>query len=127
LILIGALAAPASADDGKPQGFYSNMEPAVEQGSLIGTEVFVLPYVDGDEVRYVALVQFADGVPLRPQLVDVRVEGRTLSFPVTHPELGEVRYSGTLDEDGLTGSFGADDPLPLPRGESIWQWGSDER
>jgi hypothetical protein len=127
LFLIGALVAPVSADEGKPHGFYSNMEPSVEQGSLIGTEVFVVPYVTGEEVNYVAMVQFADGVPARPQLVDVQVEGATLSFSVVHPELGEVRFSGAIDAEGLTGTFGDESELVLPRGESIWQWGSDER
>ena len=124
--VLGALVAPASASEYKIQGFYSNMEPSVEQGSLIGAEVFILPHVEDGEVAYTALVQFADGVPARPQLVDLDVEDRNVSFSAVHPEEGEIVFTGTIDSNGLTGRLGAMGEITLPRAESIWQWGPNE-
>jgi hypothetical protein len=124
VIALGAFVAPLPASESKIQGFYSNMEPSVDQGSLVGTEVFILPHIEDGEVAYTALVQFADGLPARPQLVDLDVRDRTISFSAVHPEKGEIRFSGSIDGDGLTGRFDVLGDIMLPRGESIWQWGA---
>jgi hypothetical protein len=127
LILIGASGVSAIAADAKLQGVYSNMEPSVEQGQLIGIEVFILPHVEEDKIAYSALVQFANGVPTRPQLVDLDVEGQGIGFSVTHPDAGEIRFEGRVDADGLAGRFDTLGEIALPRGESIWQWGASGR
>jgi hypothetical protein len=129
LSLIGASCASASAiaADAKLQGVYSNMEPSVEQGQLIGIEVFILPHVEEEKIAYSALVQFANGVPARPQLVDLDVEGQSVGFSVTHPDAGEIRFEGSIDADGLGGRFDTLGEIALPRGESIWQWGASGR
>jgi hypothetical protein len=124
LVLVGALVGPIVAAEPKIQGIYSNMEPSVEQGELVGTEIFILPHVENGEVAYMALVQFADGLPTRPQLVDLDVRDGILSFTALHPEEGEIRFTGTIDAEGLTGQFGSSGEVALPRGESIWQWGA---
>jgi hypothetical protein len=125
--LLGSAIACASADAPKLQGIYSNMEPSVEQGQLIGTEVFILPHVVDEEVAYVAVVQFSDGLPTRPQLVDVAVQDDGISFTAVHPIEGEIRFTGSIDTDGLTGRFDSLGEVSLPRGESIWQWGASGR
>jgi hypothetical protein len=123
-IVLGVFVAPLPASESKIQGFYSNMEPSVDQGSLVGTEVFILPHIEDDAVAYTALVQFADGLPARPQLVDLDVRDRTISFSAVHPEEGEIRFSGSIDDNGLRGRFDVLGEIMLPRGESIWQWGA---
>jgi hypothetical protein len=125
--LFGSAIACASADAPKLQGIYSNMEPSVEQGQLIGMEVFILPHVLDEEVAYVALVQFSDGLPTRPQLVEVAVQDDGISFTAVHPIEGEIGFRGSIDTDGLTGRFDALGEVALPRGESIWQWGASGR
>ncbi|CRI68007.1 conserved exported hypothetical protein [Thiocapsa sp. KS1] len=127
LVLVGALVGPVVAAEPKIQGIYSNMEPSVEQGELIGTEIFILPHVENGELGYMALVQFADGLPARPQLVDLDVQGGSLSFTAVHPEEGEIRFTGSIDAEGLTGQLGTLGEVALPRGESIWQWGASGR
>jgi hypothetical protein len=117
----------AAAGATKLQGIYSNMEPSVEQGELIGIEVFILPHVPDDEVAYVALVQFADGLPTRPQLVDLSIQDDGISFSVVHPAEGEIGFTGSIDMEGLTGRFDTLGEVSLPRGESIWQWGAGGR
>jgi hypothetical protein len=117
----------APAETAKLQGIYSNMEPSVEQGELIGIEVFVVPHIENDEVAYVALVQFSDGLPTRPQLVDLAIQDDGVSFSAVHPIEGEIRFTGSIDTDGLTGRFDALGEVSLPRGESIWQWGASGR
>ncbi|EGV18645.1 hypothetical protein [Thiocapsa marina] len=125
--LLGFAIACVAADAPKLQGIYSNMEPSVEQGELIGMEVFILPHVRDDEVAYVALVQFSDGLPTRPQLVDLAIRDDGMSFTAVHPTEGEIGFEGTIDADGLTGRFDALGEVSLPRGESIWQWGASGR
>jgi hypothetical protein len=125
--LLGSAIACASADAPKLQGIYSNMEPSVEQGQLIGMEVFILPHVLDEEVAYVALVQFSDGLPTRPQLVDLAIHDDGISFTAVHPVEGEIGFRGSIDTDGLTGRFDALGEVALPRGESIWQWGASGR
>lgn len=127
LILVGALVGPVVAAEPKLQGIYSNMEPSVEQGELIGTEIFILPHVRDDKIAYVALVQFADGLPTRPQLVDLAIQNGSIAFSAVHPAEGEIGFKGNIDADGLTGRFDALGEVILPRGESIWQWGASER
>jgi hypothetical protein len=125
--LLGSSLICASADAPKLQGVYSNMEPSVEQGELIGIEVFILPHVRDDEVAYVALIQFADGLPMRPQLVDLAIQDDGISFSAVHPVEGEIEFKGSIDMEGLTGRFDALGEVSLPRGESIWQWGASGR
>ncbi|WP_296809623.1 hypothetical protein [Thiocapsa sp.] len=127
--LLGSAVICAAADTPKLQGIYSNMEPSVEQGELIGIEVFILPHVQDqdDGVAYVALVQFADGLPTRPQLVDLAIEDDGVAFSAVHPVEGEIGFKGSIDTEGLTGRFDALGEVSLPRGESIWQWGASGR
>jgi hypothetical protein len=127
VVLLSSAVICAAADAPKLQGIYSNMEPSVEQGELIGIEVFILPHVQDDEVTYVALVQFADGLPTRPQLVDLAIQDEVISFSAVHPAEGEIGFKGSIDTEGLTGRFDGLGEVSLPRGESIWQWGASER
>jgi hypothetical protein len=80
-----------------------------------------------DEVAYVALVQFADGLPTRPQLVDLAIQDEASPFSAVHPAEGEIGFKGSIDTEGLTGRFDTLGEVSLPRGESIWQWGASER
>jgi hypothetical protein len=129
--LVATLSATAVTAGPKLQGIYSNMEPSVGQGELIGMEVFILPYVEGSgdgEVAYTtALIQFADGLPARPQLVEADVQGQTIALSAIHPVFGELRFTGSIDGDGLSGHFDQLGEVTLPRGESISQWGSGDR
>jgi hypothetical protein len=127
IVLLVCAVTRAAADTPKLQGIYSNMEPSVEQGELIGIEVFILPHIRDDEVAYVALVQFSDGLPTRPQLVDLAIQDDGISFSAVHPIEGEIGFNGSIDTEGLTGRFDALGEVSLPRGESIWQWGASGR
>ncbi|MFB1487290.1 MULTISPECIES: hypothetical protein [unclassified Thiocapsa] len=127
IALLGSAGSCAAADAPKLKGIYSNMEPSVEQGELVGIEVFILPHIQDDEVAYVALVQFSDGLPTRPQLVDLAIQGDGISFAAVHPIEGEIGFKGSIDTEGLTGRFDALGEVSLPRGESIWQWGPSGR
>lgn len=125
-----AVPAAVAAAGPKVQGLYSNMEPSVGQGELIGIEVFLVPYLEGGgdgEVAYSALVQFADGLPARPQLVEVDIQGQSVNLSANHPVFGEIRFTGRIDEEGLSGRFDQLGEVTLPRGESIWQWGAGDR
>ncbi|MBK1645655.1 hypothetical protein CKO25_13560 [Thiocapsa imhoffii] len=123
VLLVGWTVSLVAAAEFKPQGFYSNMEPSVEQGHLYGLEIFILPYVEEESIRYTALVQFADVVPARAQLVELGIDADTVSFSATHPSEGEVHFTGHIGPDGLSGTLGPLGDVTLPRGDSIWQWG----
>ncbi|QVL49855.1 MAG: hypothetical protein KFB96_05050 [Thiocapsa sp.] len=127
IALLGSALLCAAADTPKLQGIYSNMEPSVEQGELIGIEVFILPHIRDDEVAYVALIQFSDGLPTRPQLVDLATRDDGISFSAVHPIEGEIGFKGSIDMEGLSGRFDTLGEVSLPRGESIWQWGASGR
>ncbi len=127
IALLGSALLCAAADTPKLQGIYSNMEPSVEQGELIGIEVFILPHIRDDEVAYVALIQFSDGLPTRPQLVDLATQDDGISFSAVHPIEGEIGFKGSIDMEGLSGRFDTLGEVSLPRGESIWQWGASGR
>ena len=117
----GPLAGEAQARP-KIQGIYSNLDPGETAGVLTGMEVFIIPYIEDEAIRHMALVQFTDTIPERPQLVDLTVDGRTVSFVAQHPEQGEVRFEGEVAPDSLSGRFDKLGEVDLPKGESLWQW-----
>lgn len=106
----------------KIQGIYSSLDPGETAGILTGMEVFIVPYIEDEAIRHVALVQFAETIPERPQLVALTVDGRAVSFTALHPEHGEVRFEGRVEPDALRGEFNALGEVELPKGESLWQW-----
>lgn len=102
-------------------GVYSDMARVEETGDIVGTEIFLLVSTDGMEVDFHALVQFAEGVPEPPQLVDVDVRGASIEFEATF--LGRpVRFRGRVTADSLEGELdGLSGEVSLPRGRSFWQ------
>lgn len=121
--------APGAAAESKPkiQGIYSNLDPGETAGVLTGMEVFIVPYIDGESIRYSALVQFADTIPERPQLVELEANGRQVSFTAVHPLEGAVRFEGEAEEDALIGELETLGEVKLPKGESLWQMVRDSQ
>lgn len=102
-------------------GVYSDMRRHATTGDVIGTEIFILAADDYGRSRYYALVQFAEGVPEAPQLVDVDVSGDRIEFDAYL--FGQrMNFRGRVTRDYLDGSFtGPAGEVRLPRGRSFWQ------
>lgn len=102
-------------------GVFTDLRRSAETGDVIGTEVFLLAAADGGRTIYYALVQFAEGVPEPPQLVEVEAYGDRIAF-VAYLFGRRLSFRGRVTADALEGQFeGLDAPVRLPRGRSFWQ------
>ncbi len=103
-------------------GIYSDMSYIEEEGDYVGTEVFILQATEDGEPRYFALVQFAEGEPMPPQLVNISVDGVRIEFNAMFLGMQEIRFVGTVTRDGLQGQFiDLNQDVLLPKKSSIWQ------
>jgi hypothetical protein len=70
-----AVAGSASSQPQPPvTGMFSDMRYIDSEDDYVGTEVFMVMGIDANKRRYFALVQFAEGAPELPQLVDVTID-----------------------------------------------------
>lgn len=116
------LSALAAGDAPPVTGIYSDMQLSPEEGDYVGAEVQLLESREGGQPRYHALVQFAEGEPAPPQLVDVTVKGSHVAFKAQYNGIMEVEFSGEVTDTALKGAFsGLAGETLLPRGNSIWQ------
>jgi hypothetical protein len=104
-------------------GFFSDLQYDPSSGDLFGIEIFI-SYAwprEAPDSRHFAYVQWADGVPEAPQLVDVDIDGDQLSFQLTGPDERLGRFVASVTPDSLIGKFERGAELRLPRRQSYWQ------
>ncbi len=102
-------------------GIYSDIVYIEEEGDYVGVEVFILLSTEDGKPHYFALVQFAEGEPEPPQLVNVSVDGVRVEFNAMYFDR-QVRFVGTVTWDGLQGDFiDLNQNVLLPKKSSIWQ------
>ena len=109
------------------KGIYSNYEYQEDSGDLIGLGVIILSSSDGMSDKYYALVQFVEGVPEKPQLVDLQVNKNEVEFS-TRDSNGkvEITFRGKVTKDALVGKIVQNgDKYRLKRVNKLWGIGSD--
>jgi hypothetical protein len=117
-----AIASPASSRDVKVTGTYSNLEYNEEGGDVLGIEIKIVPA--GGRLQGAVLV--SEGEPATMVLVDVRVNGRSISFKVPAATNADHAWSfqGTISTKALKGtitySSGMKEELTLPRRCGYW-------
>jgi len=111
------LLAGATAQAVEITGTYSNMVHHEQEDDYIGVRVEILRSNDGDAAGYYALVQFAEGVLMKPELVTARVKGSEVQFKAHHLGGMAVAFQGVASDDALRGKFSGlgDDMLMLAR------------
>jgi hypothetical protein len=109
----------ASTRGVSPTGLFSDLRYIEEAGDLIGMEVYLVQGRSG----YSAVVQCAGGEPADPVVVEVEVDGTTVSFelPKGQPECGTT-FRGIVSSKGLRGRFvGESKDRWLPRKKGYWE------
>jgi len=98
-------------------GTYSDMIHHEQEDDYIGVKVEILQSNDGDAAGYYALVQFAEGVLMKPELVAVTVKGSEVQFKAHYLGGMSVAFQGVASDDALRGKFSGlgDDVLMLAR------------
>ncbi len=100
-------------------GTFSSLHFGTED--VTGMEISL---VFGGDEHYV-VVQCAEGTPGVPEVAVARLHGTTLSFQLssdTRSGCPATEFSGTINNNGLTGTFSHSDwPGLLKRGRSYWQ------
>lgn len=113
------IAGPTMSAEPGSTGTFSSLRFGTED--LTGMEISV---VFGGDEHYV-IVQCAEGTPGVPEVVVARLLGKALSFQLSANTLSgcpTTKFSGTINSNGLTGSFDHSDwPGFLKRGKSYWQ------
>jgi hypothetical protein len=88
-----------------------------EAGDVYGCE----PLISSTGDAYLAVFQEAQGMPLPPVVVSIRVSGTTVEFDVSNSD-GFRKFRGKVSVGALTGMFqGSSEKLVLRRGKSYSQ------
>ncbi len=105
-----------------PTGTFTNLTFNEDGGDLLGIEVKIVPSRSG----YQAVVLVSDGEPSRMVVVDVTVNGRSISFTVPAQSDGVDAWSfeGTITRSVLKGKIthasGVTERVTLPRRCGYW-------
>jgi hypothetical protein len=101
-------------------GTYTNMYFNKEGGDVLGEEIKIVHTRSG----YQGALQFAEGEPEELVIVEVKVNGANIVFPIpdSDPHAGE--FSGTVTNEVLQGEFrfksGGREKVELRKGKSYW-------
>lgn len=123
LALLSAVAAHAGSKAAAGSGFagtYSTMYYNNEGGDLLGEELRIVLGKSG----YKGILQFSEGRPSDPVLMDVRIEGSAISFDTPAEWDYPGHFQGTISARKVSGVLrlqnGVDVPLDLPRRAGYW-------
>lgn len=121
-ILILFASSAYSAEPVSLSGTYSDFTCHDSQGDIIGTEVSFLRGMNGDEYKTYAIVQFAEGVPKKPEIVEVNFHGEYFSFEVNYMGYFNTTFKGKVSLNNLEGVFSKplDMTIKLPKSISYW-------
>jgi len=112
---------PASQQSIRLPGTFSNLNYNEDGGDLLGLEIKIVPVV-GE--RYQAAVIVSNGEPQPMRVVDVRVNGRTISFEVRDDD-ASWSFTGTVSTQSLKGTIthrrGGKEAVTLRRGCGYWE------
>lgn len=121
-----SLAMDASAVEISPAlvGIYSDMARHQESGDVLGTEIIISKTKSG----YFAVIQTSEGVPCKPVVVPVVIDGRKIRFSIPSNACYSGTLTGVIKPDGLWVSFGhgalsphGDKEFLLPKKHSFWE------
>lgn len=108
----------------KATGIYSDMSFNQESGDVLGIELYVVLSSKG----YVVVFQSSEGEPTVPVVVVAKIEGDTIEFELPPGCAYAGRFTGTLTDEGITGTFPSGRLGPkgnkiirLKRGKGYWQ------
>jgi hypothetical protein len=104
-------------------GIFSDLKCVQQEGDVLGLEIVLLGGFNETSYEYFALVQFAEGVAEKPQLVPIQVDGNNITFIGNFMGQSNVKFSGAVTTKGLVGKFGKplDRDVKLLRRNSFWQ------
>jgi len=101
-------------------GAYSDMRVIEDAGDVVGTEIKMVYAED----HFQGELQFAEGTPGRPVLVNVIQEGSAVTSAVPHDSELPGSFTGEVSDGLLRGTFhfkdGGTEAIVLRRGKSYW-------
>ena len=104
----------------KISGTYTNMQYQQEAGDLLGIELKIVPARKG----YQGALQFAEGEPSDLIVVEIRLEGESLSFSIRSTSGHAGQFVGNIKNGILHGQFrftsGVSEDVTLKKGKSYW-------
>lgn len=125
-LFVLSLAMNARAGDIPPTlvGIYSDMARHQESGDILGIEIIISETKSG----YFAVVQTSEGVPCKPAIAPVVVEGKKIRISIPADACYGGMLTGIVKPDGLWISFSqgalsprGDKEFLLPKKNSFWE------
>jgi hypothetical protein len=121
-VILGVFSTLTLAGDQNVTGLFSTFRNSERSGDITGAEIHVVQSPSG----FSAIVQASEGAPGYPEVLQIGVSGRTITFTV--PETSATgfapgNYRGTVTAKGLRlrGPKGQYEDYFLPRKPSCWQ------
>jgi len=104
------------AQQGGVTGFFSDMYVSSKTGDIGGATIFI-SYAGGETgIQYYAFVQTAEGVPSKPTLAPVTVDGDSITINFTDGSYKDISpFTGRVRGDTLIGRFSNRWGFRLPR------------
>ena len=123
LLTAGVLVAgnPPSQHEARITGTYTNMYFNKEGGDLLGEELRIVAVSGGYQGTY----QVAQGEPQNLILVDIKIDGHSVTFSLPPGYLQSGTFGGTLQNGIIKSTFqrpdgSASSIILLKRGKSYW-------
>lgn len=117
-------AQPNNSPIQKVTGIYSSFYLGEDSGDISGIEMVISKGANG---AYYGTFQASEGVPRRPVVIDVYVDGNQISFTVEEKDGYRGKFRGIVDAAGISGEFLNGQLAPsgvklvqLKRGASFW-------
>lgn len=103
-------------------GIYSNINYNTEGGDLLGMELFIFPSNTGPQLKYLVLVQIAEGGAPFAALVPLIIKDKTIEFTLpSGKHHSKERFTGKFVDGVLVIHWSSGTEEHLKRGKSYWQ------
>lgn len=122
LVMVWSWQAEAAPNQSNRLGTYSSLSCHSETGDILGMEITFIPSYQQEGYVFFALVQFAEGVAMQPQLVPVQWRHEQFSMNISFMIYQDLTFTGKIMDGSLVGQISS--PLNmtvnLPKRTSLW-------
>jgi hypothetical protein len=108
-------------------GTYGDFTCHNSQGDILGTEISFIRGIDGSEYKTYAIVQFSEGVPKKPEIVEVVFDGDYVTFEVSYMGYFNTNFKGKIISEVLEGAFSKPLDMTINLRKSISYWHANDK
>lgn len=103
-------------------GTYSDFVCNNSQGGVVGTEITFLRAMGSDDYKTYAIVQFSEGVPKKPELVEVTFDSGYVIFNVNYMGYFNTEFKGVETAGTLQGEFSKPLDVSIKLSKTVSYW-----